>query len=129
MTGGTVLILGETGKNFAAGMSGGTAFVLDEHHQLYRRINEPSLLLREVNDRYDIKQLKSLLEDYVKETGSPKAKRILSDLETWLPSFKKIIPEPYRKMLERISHYEEQGMSEEAAKLEAFMDQRRNGGA
>ena len=130
MTGGIAVILGETGKNFAAGMSGGTVYVLDEHHTLYRNIGHEPLLLKEVSEKYDIHQLKMLLEDYVKETGSRKAAEILNHPDDWIPHFKKIVPSPYQAMLERISHYEEQGIQSEDARMEAFLDlTRRNGGA
>ena len=130
MTGGIAVILGETGKNFAAGMSGGVVYVLDEHHTLYRNIGHEPLVLKEVTEKYDIQQLKELLEDYEKETGSKKAGEILAHLDDWIPQFKKIIPGPYQKMLERISHYEEQGIRNEDAQMEAFLDlTRRNGGA
>ena len=128
MTGGTAVILGSTGKNFAAGMSGGTAYVLDEDHMLYRNLSHEPLTLREVSEKYDIQQLKSILEDYVRETGSKKAAMITADLQAWLPKFKKIIPGQYQRMLERISHYEEQDIGAEAAELEAFLDLAGDGG-
>ncbi|MBQ9824432.1 MAG: glutamate synthase large subunit, partial [Solobacterium sp.] len=130
MTGGVAVILGETGKNFAAGMSGGIAYVLDEHHSLYRRISPGPLVLKEVTDRYDIHQLRKILEDYYRETGSPKAKKILDNEEEWLPHFKKIIAAPYQAIVERISHYEEQGISRQNAEMAAFAElTRTHGGA
>ena len=130
MTGGVAVILGETGKNFAAGMSGGIAYVLDEHHSLYRRISSGPLVLKEVTDRYDIHQLREILEDYYRETGSPKARKILDNEEEWLPHFKKIIAAPYQAIVERISHYEEQGISRQNAEMAAFAElTRTHGGA
>ena len=128
MTGGIAVVLGKTGKNFAAGMSGGLAYVLDEDHVLYRNLNRESLLLKEVKDKYDIRQLTSVLEDYAKETGSPLAKKILADPEYWLVHFKKIIPAPYQKILERISHYEELGIPGKDAEMEAFLELSREQG-
>jgi glutamate synthase (ferredoxin) len=128
MTGGIAVILGETGKNFAAGMSGGVAYVLDEHHVLYRHISSGSLVLKEVSDKYDIHQLREILEDYYRETGSPRAKMILCNEEEWLPHFKKIIAAPYQAMVERISYYEEQGISRENAEMAAFSDLTRAAG-
>jgi glutamate synthase (ferredoxin) len=122
MTGGIAVILGETGKNFAAGMSGGTAYVLDEAHVLYRRMSHEALSLNEVTDSYDIHQLRGILEDYVFETGSKKAAEILNHLEEWLPHFRKIIPLPYQNMLERISRFEEKGISTEEARMAAFLE-------
>jgi glutamate synthase (ferredoxin) len=130
MTGGVAVILGETGKNFAAGMSGGIAYVLDEHHSLYRQISPGSLVLKEVTDKYDIHQLREILEDYYRETGSAKAKKILDNEEEWLPHFKKIIAAPYQAIVERISYYEEQGISRENAEMAAFSElTQANGGA
>ncbi len=122
MTGGIAVILGKTGKNFAAGMSGGTAYVLDENHDLYRNISHGALTLREVNETFDLHQLKEILEDYYAATGSRKAKRILDNPAEWLPHFKKIIPVAYQEMIERISYYEEQGIGSSDAEMEAFLD-------
>ena len=122
MTGGIAVILGETGKNFAAGMSGGIAYVLDEKHSLYRHISPGSIVLKEVTEKYDIHQLRGILEDYYRETGSPKAKMILEHEDEWLPHFKKIIAAPYQAMVERISYYEEQGISRENAEMAAFTE-------
>ncbi len=122
MTGGRAVILGGTGKNFAAGMSGGIAYVLDEDHSLYRRMNVEMDTLQEVTDKYDIAELCGILEDYVKETGSEKAKRILENPEEYMPKFKKIVPEDYQRMLTAISRYEQQGISYENAVFEAFRE-------
>ena len=130
MTGGTAVILGKTGKNFAAGMSGGIAYVLDEDHVLYRNLSKESLLLKEVKEKYDIRYLTEILEDYLKETRSPLAKQILDDPENWFPHFKKIIPAPYQNILERISRFEEQGISGKDAEMEAFLEfSREQGGS
>jgi len=96
--------------------------VLDEHHTLYRNIGHEPLVLKELSEKYDIHQLKDLLEDYVKETRSKKAETILRNMEDWIPHFKKIVPGPYQEILERISHYEELGISEKDARMEAFHD-------
>ncbi len=122
MTGGRAVILGPTGKNFAAGMSGGIAYVLDEDHSLYRRMNKFMDSLEEVTEKYDIAELRAILEDYEKETGSELAAAILDDFESYLPSFKKIVPKDYQKMLTAISKYEEQGIPHESAVLEAFKE-------
>ena len=128
MTGGIAVVLGRTGKNFAAGMSGGAAYVLDEEHVLYRNLSSEALLLKEVKDKYDIRQLTEILSDYVKETGSPLAKEILADMDHWLVHFKKIIPVSYQRILERITHYEEMGLSGADAKMEAFLELSREQG-
>ena len=122
MTGGRAVILGMTGKNFAAGMSGGIAYVLDREHTLYLRMNKDMASLYEVTDKYDMAELKSILEDYVKETDSEFAKEILDNFESFVPDFKKIVPSDYQKMLTAIGRYEEQGISHEHAVLEAFKE-------
>ena len=70
MTGGRVVVLGKTGKNFAAGMSGGIAYVLDENSHLYRNLNKDMISIEKVENKYDIKELKELIEEHVEATGS-----------------------------------------------------------
>lgn len=120
MTGGRAVILGPTGKNFAAGMSGGIAYVLDTDHLLYRRINKDMVNMEELKDKYDIEELKGILKDYEAETGSQLAREMLSDFESYIKDFKKIIPRDYQLMLTAIGKFEEQGLSRENAELEAF---------
>ena len=114
------VILGRTGKNFAAGMSGGVDYVLDTDHTLYRRMNKDMDSLLEVTDKYDIAELKEILKDYEKETGSALAAEILADFNNRVCEFKKVLPNDYQKMLTAISKYEEQGISHDNAVLEAF---------
>jgi glutamate synthase (ferredoxin) len=120
MTGGRAVILGPTGRNFAAGMSGGIAYVLDMNHTLYRRLNKGMVDLYEVTEKYDIQELKSILADYVKETDSQFGHEVLDNFESFLPGFKKIIPRDYQNVLSTVSRFEEQGISHENAELEAF---------
>ena len=120
MTGGRAVILGQTGKNFAAGMSGGIAYVLDTDHSLYKRMNKDLDTLNQVTDKYDIEELKGILTDYHKETGSKKAEMILSDFDTYLPMFKKIVPKDYQIMMSTIAKYENQGLTPDNARTEAF---------
>ena len=91
MTGGKAVILGDVGKNFAAGMSGGIAYVLDRNHSLYLKTNKSLIEMTELNDA-DRKELREILEDYEKCTKSKKAAEILSDFESAAALFKKIIP-------------------------------------
>jgi len=122
MTGGRVVILGSTGKNFAAGMSGGIAYVLDKDHSLYRRINKDMIELEEVSEKVDREELKSILEDYVKSTGSKRGKEILDNFDEELLCFKKVIARDYQRMIRTIAKYEEEGASRERAELEAFKE-------
>ena len=116
------MILGMTGKNFAAGMSGGIAYVLDREHTLYLRMNKTMASLQEITERYDIDELKDILTEYVQETKSAYATEILAHFDDYLPDFKKIVPYDYQKMLHAISKREEQGMDREHAVLEAFQE-------
>ena len=120
MTGGRVVVLGPTGKNFAAGMSGGVAYVLDEDRDLYLRLNKALVSMEPVTEKHDAAELRELIQAHADATGSPKAKRILADFDAWLPKFKKILPHDYDRMLRTIARYEERGMNREQAQVEAF---------
>lgn len=120
MTGGCVVVLGQTGKNFAAGMSGGVAYVLDEKHDLYRRVNKELVSIELVTKSRDIDELRELIEAHYKATGSVVAARILSDFDGYLPAFKKIMPVGYQRMLQGIAHFEELGETREQAEMDAF---------
>lgn len=120
MTGGRVVVIGKTGKNFAAGMSGGVAYVLDEDRDLYTKLNKEMVLFSEVTEKYEILELKKLIEEHVEATNSAKGKEILADFDEYLPKFKRIIPHDYKKMMSAIASMEEKGMSSEQAKIEAF---------
>jgi len=100
MTGGVAVVLGETGRNFAAGMCGGIAYVLDERHTLYRRLNRAMVLMEGVTDERDIETLKTLIEKHVAMTGSARGREVLKNFTDLLPSFKKIIPIEYKRVLE-----------------------------
>ena len=120
MTGGRAVILGNTGKNFAAGMSGGIAYVLDENRDLYTRVNKSSISLESVTNKYDIIELKNIIEEHFEATGSEKAKNILDNFAVYIGKFKKIIPHDYAKIQSTILALEEKGMSSEQAEIEAF---------
>ncbi len=120
MTGGKVLIIGSTGKNFAAGMSGGVAYVLDDNSDLYLRINKEMVSSEPVTSKYDVAEIKDMLTAHVKSTGSVRGKEILDNLSEYLPKFKKVIPHDYNKMLQKISEMEGRGLSYEQAQIEAF---------
>ena len=120
MTGGRVVVLGSTGKNFAAGMSGGVAYVLDEDNDLYIRLNKEMVSSYEVTSKYDVIELKDMIKEHVALTNSEKGKMILDHFSDYLPKFKKIIPHDYEKMLATIVQMEEKGLSAEQAQIEAF---------
>ncbi len=120
MTGGCAVILGKTGKNFAAGMSGGIAYVLDTDHDLYLKLNKQMVTMTEITEQHDADELKKLIANHVAETGSALGKKVLEHFDEFLPNFKKIIPEDYRKMMICIGKLEEKGIPYEQAKLKAF---------
>lgn len=120
MTGGCAVILGKVGKNFAAGMSGGIAYVLDEDRDLYMKVNKAMVTLEEVTNKYDVQELKDMIQEHVAYTNSERGKQILDNFEQYLPKFKKIIPNDYKKMLSMIVQMEEKGMNTEQAQIEAF---------
>ena len=120
MTGGRVVILGNTGNNFAAGMSGGVAYILDEDNKLYLHLNKTLVSTEEVTDKYDVMELKQMIQKHVAYTNSEKGKRILDNFSEYLPKFKKVVPNDYKKMLNKIVLLEEKGLSSEQAQIEAF---------
>ncbi len=101
MTGGRVVILGPTGRNFAAGMSGGIAFVYDSEDMFLARCNLAMVELGKVEDPKDIAELKDMIEEHQKLTGSTVAAAILADWRTSLGRFHKVMPTEYRKALEK----------------------------
>lgn len=120
MTGGRVVVLGRTGKNFAAGMSGGVAYVLDDDTTLYKRVNKQLVSLEPVTNKYDVLELKRMITEHVAYTNSKKGKEVLDNFGEYLPKFKKIMPHDYKKMLNMIVQMEEKGLSSEQAQIEAF---------
>ena len=120
MTGGRCVILGPTGKNFAAGMSGGIAYVLDEHHDLYLRLNKDQVMTDALTEPHDIAELRGLIEAHVAATGSPRGKKILAAFHSYIPCFKKVMPRDYDRMLRSIAQYEEKGLTRQQAEIEAF---------
>ena len=122
MTGGRVVILGKVGENLAAGMSGGIAYVLDEDNDVYKKLNRSMVSLEKMERNTDVMELKSLIEEHVRVTGSPKGKRILEHFEDYLPKFKKIMPHDYKRMMDLVMKYEQKGLSGDQAVESAFYE-------
>ena len=120
MTGGVAVILGPTGKNFAAGMSGGVAYVLDENNKLYKNLNKQLVSMENVDSKVDKEELKAIISEHVKLTGSKKGKEVLDDFDNEVKHFKKIIPTDYKIIMKEIAHQKEQGADDDTAKIEAF---------
>lgn len=122
MTGGRVVILGSTGNNLAAGMSGGMAYVLDEKGDLYSKLNKDVISLETVSKSEDVLELNELIKQHVAATHSVKGQFIINNFTEYLPKFKKIMPYDYKNMLLLIRKYEEIGLNEEEAKVKAFCE-------
>lgn len=120
MTGGTVVILGQTGKNLAAGMSGGIAYIYDPNHDLYTRLNKQLVNTYEVSGKADIETLTKLLRNHFKYTNSDVAEKILSNLDHELSNFKKIVPKDYEKITTLIQELKAKGYHDDEASLMAF---------
>lgn len=120
MTGGTVVILGRTGKNLAAGMSGGIAYIYDPNHDLYTRLNKQLVNTYEVSGKADIETLTQLLKNHYKYTNSDVAQKILSNLDQELSNFKKIVPKDYEKITTLIQELKAKGYHDDEASLMAF---------
>jgi glutamate synthase domain-containing protein 3 len=112
MTGGVVVVLGRTGRNFGAGMSGGIAFVNDEDGDFEIRFNPGLADLEPVADPADVATLRSMIEEHLKLTGSSPARQILASWEEALPRFKKIMPRDYRRVLEERRRARAEGKTE-----------------
>ena len=100
MTGGVVVVLGKTGRNFAAGMSGGEAYVLNEEGTFELRCNLGMVELEKVNSPDDKKTLRTMIESHIQYTGSRKGKMILESWDTILPKFVKVMPTDYKRVLQ-----------------------------
>ncbi|MDL2315683.1 glutamate synthase large subunit [Desulfovibrio sp. OttesenSCG-928-A18] len=120
MTGGVVVVLGSTGYNFAAGMSGGVAYVYDPSEQFQTRCNMDSIDLESVWHKDDIQLLRALLSHHVRHTGSPLASALLADWQASLPIFLKVLPIEYKRALERLKHGEGRQVERLAATEEVY---------
>jgi glutamate synthase domain-containing protein 3 len=106
MTGGRVVVLGKTGRNFGAGMSGGVAYVLDEEARFEGRVNPGMVDLEKVTNHEDIEELHSLIEKHYRYTGSEIAEKILLDWSAFLPRFIKVMPREYKRALSKLKNKE-----------------------
>jgi glutamate synthase (NADPH) large chain len=120
MTGGKVVILGRTGRNFAAGMSGGTAYVLDEEGAFSSRCNKELVHLQPLFDPEETKEVYDLIQNYVNYTNSANGKKILANWDAYVSKFVRVIPKSYLKMKERISELENSGLEKYEAEMTAF---------
>ena len=120
MTGGKVVVLGLTGRNFAAGMSGGVAYILDESGDFATRCNTSMVGLEKLEDPEEIKDLKQLIQQHVDYTESAIGERVLADWNAMLPKFVKVMPKDYKRVLQAIKEALEDGLSGDDALNAAF---------
>jgi glutamate synthase (NADPH/NADH) large chain len=120
MTGGRVIILGSTGRNFAAGMSGGVAYVLDEAGDFAKRCNKEMVSLGKLDDADESAEVKTLIARHRQYTGSKRAEEILGAWAQWEPYFVRVMPNDYKRMVDAQKEMRKAGMSQDEAEMAAF---------
>jgi glutamate synthase domain-containing protein 2/glutamate synthase domain-containing protein 1/glutamate synthase domain-containing protein 3 len=122
MTGGRVVVLGATGRNFAAGMSGGVAFVYDADGTFNSKINKEMVHIEALTEQYEVNEVKTMIRNHVKYTGSTVGHHILENWEESVFNFVKIIPQDYKRMFESIEKAKETGLTQDEAIMAAFKE-------
>jgi glutamate synthase (ferredoxin) len=120
MTGGRVVVLGPTGRNFGAGMSGGVAYVLDEAGDFPKRVNLQMVGIGKLEDLVEIGEVRAMVERHLAHTGSLRARQVLDAWERLVPKFVRVMPKDYQRMLTGIQRAHEQGLSGDEAIMVAF---------
>jgi len=120
MTGGRVVVLGPTGRNFAAGMSGGIAYVLDETGDFPNRCNMQLVSLEKLEDADEIEQVWKIIQRHQTYTKSVRATKILANWDTFHPKFVKVMPKDYKRVLESMKRVEQSGLGGDEAIMAAF---------
>ncbi len=120
MTGGRVVVLGRTGRNFAAGMSGGVAYVFDIDGLFARRCNRQMADLFPIEDPEEMEIVRGMIERHVRYTQSCRGVQILADWPESVKKFLKVYPNDYRRVIEALKRIKETGMSDEEAVMLAF---------
>jgi glutamate synthase (ferredoxin) len=120
MTGGRVVVLGSTGRNFAAGMSGGVAYVLDWHGDFHTRCNQQMVSLEILADPDEIAEVRNMIQRHAEYTNSELGWRVLGQWDELAPQFVKVMPHDYKRMLEAFAEVEASGLSGEEAVMVAF---------
>jgi glutamate synthase (ferredoxin) len=126
MTGGRVVVLGPTGRNFGAGMSGGIAYVLDLDNAFLRKVNAQMVEVERVEDAEEAEALKALIQRHIAATGSEHAQRIVDAWPTMLSKFVRVIPKDYKRVLACIKRAHDQGLSGDEAIMAAFEENSRD---
>jgi len=122
MTGGRVVVLGSTGRNFAAGMSGGIAYVLDPHNKFKHKCNMGMVTLQKLTDEEEIKQVKQMIMNHGEYTDSHLAWKVLAKWDQIHANFVKVMPKDYERMLNSIEKAKSEGADEEQAAMDAFLE-------
>jgi glutamate synthase (NADPH/NADH) large chain len=121
MTGGRVVILGEVGKNFGAGMSGGIAYVLADNKEEFKALcNSEMIEFENLVDDEEIRLVEDMIQAHFRYTNSAKAEFVLEQWNEALPKFVKVIPKDYKRMMEKIAEQMQAGLSNEEAVMSAF---------
>jgi glutamate synthase (ferredoxin) len=126
MTGGRVVVLGPTGRNFAAGMSGGIAYIFDEDGSFPGRCNQEMVKLYPLDDPVDIEEVQTLLWKFWKHTGSERPRRMLDNWSEYQPRFVKVYPNDYRRVIETQRRFKATGLPDDEAIMAAFEENARD---
>jgi glutamate synthase (ferredoxin) len=126
MTGGKVVILGRTGRNFAAGMSGGVAYILDEAGDFATRCNREMVDLEALEDPEEIREVREMIAKHADYTGSDKAEQVLANWDSIIPTFIKVMPRDYKRVLQHIQNALANGLSGDDALSAAFEENARD---
>jgi glutamate synthase (ferredoxin) len=126
MTGGRVVVLGATGRNFAAGMSGGIAYILDTAGDFHENCNLQMVDLDRLEDPQEIAELKAMIENHATQTGSARARAVLEDWDASVPQFIKVMPKDYKRVLQAMDRVTAAGLSGEEAVMAAFEENARD---
>jgi glutamate synthase (ferredoxin) len=126
MTGGKVVVLGRTGRNFAAGMSGGIAYVLDLEKDFAQHCNPEMVTLLKLEDEEEINDLKQMIRRHEESTRSRRASTVLERWDEYLPQFIKVLPKDYARVIASMKRVRESGLSGEEAVMAAFVENTRD---
>jgi glutamate synthase (ferredoxin) len=120
MTGGKVVVLGPTGRNFAAGMSGGVAYVLDEAGDFPRNCNQEMVKLYKLDDPEEIELVRAMIRKHAEHTKSERSWKVLALWDEMVPRFVKVYPNDYKRVLETLRQVRANGVSDDEAEMVAF---------
>ncbi len=126
MTGGRVVVLGPAGRNFGAGMSGGTAYVLDEAGDFPARVNPQMVDIEPLDGPDEIEKVRAMIERHRDLTGSGRAKHVLDNWTSMLPKFVRIMPKDFKRAVASLKRAHEQGLSGDEAIMVAFEENARD---